>query len=64
MRSLKRVTTITILLMIALIFSGMFSVASARSKAHCQRAILFYGCGSDLEDDDAGYLSGNLRHLC
>ena len=57
MRSLKRITTITVLPMIALIFSGMFSVASARSKAHCQRAILFYGCGTDnLDEPDRSYM--------
>ena len=35
----------------------------AGSQDKAARTILFYGCGSDLEDEEAGFLSRNLRQI-
>ena len=35
----------------------------AESQDKAARTILFYGCGSDLEDEEGGFLSRNLRQI-
>ena len=62
-RSIKTPLLLAALLTACLIWSGMIMAVRAETSDKNSRTILFYGCGSDLEDDGAGFLSGNLRQI-
>lgn len=60
--------TVSAYLVVGLVIAGVMSMGivrpvGAEPSYKAIRTILLYGCGSDLEDDEEGFLSRNLRQI-
>ena len=70
-KSMLRKLLVTAVMLTCLAFGGSCFAAEEQingdtqelTKEQAVRTILFYGCGSNLEDDEGGFLSENLRQI-